>query len=101
VLFTPVELPLEVAEPVKTADEPVVLELKRAPIMAVMPTGEEVQVAQVVTPPPVETQVAMAPPVAPEPMLPATASTLPLVGLLGLLALGGAFAVRAASRRLL
>jgi len=48
----------------------VVVELKRAPIMAVKPTGEEVQLAEVVTLPPVETEVAMAP------ALPATASTL-------------------------
>jgi len=54
----------------------------------------------VVTPPPAETQVAMAPaPTAPEMTLPATSSTLPLIGLLGLLALGGAFAVRAVTKR--
>jgi len=96
VLFTPVEIPLEVAEPIKSADEPVVVELKRAPIMAIKPTGEEVELAQVVTPPPAETQVAAAP----EKSLPDTASTLPLIGLFGLLALGGAFAVRAGARRL-
>ena len=33
---------------------PVVVELKRAPIMAVQPTGEEVQLAAVVTPPPAD-----------------------------------------------
>jgi len=97
VLFTPVEIPLEVAEPIKSSEEPVVVELKRAPIMAVQPTGEEVQLTQVVTPPPpAETQVAMVQ----EQTLPATASPLPLIALFGLLALGGAFAVRAASRRL-
>jgi len=107
VLFTPVEIPLEVAEPIKSADEPVVVELKKAPIMAIQPTGEEVQLAEVVTSPPAEEmQVASAAPPAvaeptrPEPMLPATASTLPLIGLFGLLALGGAFAVRAAAKRL-
>jgi len=102
VLFTPVEIPLEVAMPIKTADEPVVVELKQAPVMAIKPTGEEVQLAEVVTPPPpAETQVAMAQaPAAPEAMLPATASTLPLIGLFGLLALGGAFAVRAVAKRL-
>src|SRR6202795_781215 len=31
VLFTPTELPLEVAEPIKSADAPVVAELRRAP----------------------------------------------------------------------
>jgi hypothetical protein len=97
VLFTAVEIPLEVAEPIKTADAPVVVELKRAPIMAIQPTGEEVQLAQVVTPPPAPTEMAMAAPM--EKALPATASSLPLIGLLGLLALGGAFALRVAERR--
>src|SRR5690348_3837038 len=41
VLFTPVDVPLEVASPVKTADEPVVVTLKSAPIRAFQPTGEE------------------------------------------------------------
>lgn len=112
VLFTPVEIPLEVAEPIKSAEAPVVAELKRAPIMAVTPAGEEVQLAQVVTPPPAEeTQVATAPSqteaTAPTPAatpaertLPDTASRLPMIALFGLLALGGAFAVRAAANRL-
>src|SRR5947207_8214146 len=72
VLFTPVELPLEVVEPVKLADTSVLTELKRAPIMAIKPTGEEVQLAEVVTPPPAQTEVAAAP--AAEPTLPSTAS---------------------------
>jgi hypothetical protein len=38
-------LPVEVAEPITTADAPVVLQLKQAPIMAIQPTGEEVQLA--------------------------------------------------------
>ena len=102
VLFTPAEFPLEVAEPIKSAGEPVITELKRTPVMAVRPTGEEVQLAQVVTPPPpAETQVATAPsPTVPETTLPATASTLSLVGLFGLMALGGAFAIRAVANRL-
>src|SRR5438105_6993639 len=50
VLFTSVDIPLEVTTPIKSADEQVVVELKRAPILAVKPTGEEVQLAQVVTP---------------------------------------------------
>ena len=102
VLFTPIEIPLEVAMPIKSANEPVVLELKQAPVMAIQPSGEEVQLAEVVTPPPAEAQeVATAKaPAAPEPMLPATASTLPLIGLFGLLALGGAFAVRTFAKRL-
>ncbi len=105
VLYTPVELPLEVAEPIKSADAPVVAELRRAPVMAIKPTGEEVQLAEVVTPPPVaEMQAAAAPAPAAMPSeehaLPATASNVPLIGLVGLLALGGAFAVRSIARRL-
>jgi hypothetical protein len=96
VLFTPAELPLEVSEPIKSATVPVVVELKRAPIMAIKPTGEEVQLAEVVTAPPAETSADAAP----APALPATASSLPLIGLLGLMALGGAFAIRSFATRL-
>jgi len=98
VLFTAVEIPLEVeaAEPIKTADAPVVAELKRAPIMAIKPTGEEVQLTAVVTAPPAMTEVASAQP----DKLPATASPLPLIGLLGLMTLFGALAARTAARRL-
>lgn len=100
VLFTPADLPHEVAEPIKSAAEPVVAELKQAPILAVKPTGEEVQMAEVVSPPPVE--VAATPPPATEtqPMLPDTSSRLPLIGLFGLLAVVGGFAIRTAARRL-
>jgi len=90
VLFTPAALPLEVEEPVKLAEEPVVASLKQAPVMAVKPTGEEVELAQVVTPPPIE----MA-----SNTLPKTASSLPLIGLLGLLALGGSWALRRLQKR--
>lgn len=99
ILFTPVELPVEVAEPAKLADAPVLMQLRQAPIMAIKPTGEEVQLVEVVTPPPAaaETQVAGAP--AAE-TLPATSGTLPMIGLLGLIALCGAFAIRVVSLRL-
>jgi hypothetical protein len=92
VLFTPAELPVEVVEPIKTADAPVVVEMTRAPIMAIQPTGEEVALADVVTAPPAVAEVATA--------LPRTASSLPLIGLLGLMALLAAFATRMAARRL-
>jgi hypothetical protein len=93
VLFTAVELPVEVPEPIKTADEPVVAQLKQAPVMAIQPTGEEVELAQVVAPLPADELVAAN-------TLPATASTLPLIALFGLLALGGAFVLRQAQRRI-
>ena len=94
VLFTELKIALEVTEPIESANAPVVVAMKQAPIMAVKPSGEEVQLADVVTLPPVETEVAMAP------ALPATASTLPLMFLFGLLALGAAFAVRGVAHRL-
>ncbi|MEO8028049.1 MAG: hypothetical protein ABI823_16310 [Bryobacteraceae bacterium] len=102
VLYTEVELPLEVKAPIRSAAEPVVVELQRAPIMAAKPTGEEVQLAEVVEAPPAEVEVAEAPAPAPreaqEPALPATASQLPLIAVFGLMTLGAAFAVRAATR---
>jgi hypothetical protein len=55
VLFTVVDIPVEVAAPIKSADEPVVVQLKQAPVMA---TGDEVQVADVVSPPAVQVEVA-------------------------------------------
>ena len=98
VLFTPVELPLEVTEPIKSADEPVVAELKRAPVMAIRPTGEEVEMVAVVTPPPATELEPVE--LAAMTTLPQTAGPLPLIALFGLLALGGAFVVRSAARRL-
>jgi hypothetical protein len=88
-----------VAEPIKSADAPVVLELKRAPIMAIKPTGEEVQLAEVVTPPPAQPQTEVAS--VHEKTLPATASPLPLMALLGLLAVGGAWTLRLVQNRVL
>jgi hypothetical protein len=100
VLYTPVDLPVEVAEPIKSADEAVVEELKRAPIMAIKPTGEELQLAEVVTPPPAETEVAAVAVGDADRALPSTASPLPLIALFGLLALGGFMALRGAEKRL-
>ena len=81
-----------------TAQAPAVIELKRAPIMAINPAGEEVQLAQVVTPPPAA-ELQETEEVVPA-TLPATASPLPFIGLLGLVSLGAGFAARAARRRL-
>jgi hypothetical protein len=96
VLYTEVEIPLEVAQPIKTADEPVVVQLKQVPVKAIQPTGEEVELAQVVTPPP-----AVQAEVADTRSLPKTASPLPLIALFGLVFLGGALTLRFAERRVL
>jgi LPXTG-motif cell wall-anchored protein len=75
---------LEVAKP---AEPEIVAELKQASVVAVKPTGEEIEIAQVVqSPPPAEIAVIPAAP-AREPLpvtLPETASELPLIGLIGL-----------------
>jgi hypothetical protein len=98
VLYTEVEVPVEVAQPIKTADEPVVVQLKQAPVRAIQPTGEEVELAQVVTPPPaVQAQAE----VVETRSLPKTASPLPLIALFGLVFLGGALTLRFAERRVL
>ena len=101
ILFTTVEIPVEVAEPVQSAYAPLVLQLKTVPLMAVKPTGQEVQVAEVVTPPPAvaATPAPTTPAPAPVETLPATASTLPLMALFGLLALGAAWSLRLARKR--
>lgn len=92
VLAIPSDLESVLVAPTATVDEKPALVLKEAPITAVKSTGEEVEVAQVITTPPVKTTQ--------EPAmdtddssrnvrsLPQTASTVPLFGLIGLLSLG-------------
>jgi hypothetical protein len=99
VLFTAVDMPLEFTEGILSVDAPVVANLKKAPIMAVQPTGEEVQVAEVVTPPPAKVTAAEPAPVEPEAALPHTASPMPLIGLVGLIALAGALAMNRIGKR--
>jgi hypothetical protein len=97
VLFTPADIAPEVTVAIKTPAEPVVVELERAPVMAIQPTGEEVEIAQVVTPPPA-TLLAQNDPA---PTLPATGSSLPLVALFGMLALAGALTLGLIQKRAL
>jgi hypothetical protein len=73
----PNELAANTTKPAPTMQEPHVVELKQAPLKAQKPTEEEVEIAEVF--------VAQAPSL-PE-SLPTTASSLPLVGLLGVLSL--------------
>jgi LPXTG-motif cell wall-anchored protein len=87
VLFTEAEIVPEVTVAIKTPKEPVVVQLERAPVKAIQPTGEEVQIAQVITPVPAAEFVAQNDAPA---TLPATGSSLPLIALFGMLALAGA-----------
>ena len=95
VLATPIELN---AAPVEA--------LKTAPIVAVDPKGEPVELAQLVEPPPAPTvEAAAAPAPAAEPVvvaaaeLPKTASSLPLIALIGLLTLGAGIGLSLLSKR--
>ncbi len=89
VLEMPASVNVEAAKP---AEPQVIAELEQTPVTAVKPSGEEVEIAQAVTPPPAaETLVAQS---APAPELPKTASPLPLIAILGLLALGGGLTLR-------
>jgi hypothetical protein len=101
-----VELAKETNEPVlatsiELATAPVE-SLNTAPVEAIDPKGEPVEMAQVVEAPPVAAEPA---PAAAEPKivasneLPKTASSLPLIGLLGLLSLAAGFGLKLASKR--
>jgi hypothetical protein len=97
VLAMPAELAPSLTQPVKSVEEPLVVALKEAPVTAVKPTGDEVEIAEVVELPPMQTASAAKPEVAKR--LPNTASPLPLVGLIGLLSLGASFALSALRKR--
>ena len=96
-----VELAKETNEPVLTtpielASAPIEA-LKTAPVEAIDPKGERLELTQVVEPPPV---VAAEPvTVATAETLPKTASPLPLIGLIALLTIGVGFALSAFSKR--
>ena len=86
VLAMPTELADTTTQPITAVDEPVVATLEQAPVEAVQPSGEVVAANDVLAPAavdPVSTVQTEEPPQT----LPQTASSLPLVGLIGLLAL--------------
>ena len=94
VLATTIDLKEEAEKPEEAA---VVAQLVEAPIIAVKPSGEEVAVAEVVQAPPAAETVAET--LVAENKLPETASSLPLIGMFGLLALGAALALRSVEKR--
>jgi hypothetical protein len=70
-------------------------QIKQATVKAVTPSGEEIEIAEVVL-----SEPAVTPQEAAAPSLPKTASSLPLFGLLGLLSLAAGLGLRAAARGL-
>jgi hypothetical protein len=98
VFAMPSELESNITQPATATTDTPVIALKEAPLTAIKPTGEEVEVAQVVTPPP-PTEADVAAPL-PSDRLPQTASSLPLAGLIGLLSLCAGFALAAIPKRI-
>ncbi|MEO5923681.1 MAG: LPXTG cell wall anchor domain-containing protein [Bryobacteraceae bacterium] len=93
-----------------TPDAPeVIAQLEKVPLIAVRPTGEEVEIAQVVqTAPRAATATPAQQPAATaqsfqvpadDVRLPDTGSSVPLIALVGLLSLGGAFSLLAVRKR--
>lgn len=80
----PDEMAANTTQPAQSTQEPAAVAMQQAPVKAVQATGEEVEIAEVF----VETQTD----------LPQTGSSLPLVGLIGLLALATGALLRNVSR---
>jgi len=98
VLAMPTELAANLVVPAKSADEPEVIALKEAPIEAVKPSGEVVEMNEVVEPPPVEMAAVQS--TESDESLPKTASPLPLLGLIGFLSIAAGLGLSGISKRL-
>jgi len=92
----PTELTADTTNPDATMSGPEVVALNMAPLKAEEPDGREVELAEVFVIAPSSASPSHAE--LPE-QLPATATSLPLVGLLGLLSLGTAVTLRVAAAR--
>ncbi len=119
IIAMPDQLEAVIIKPATSVNDEPFIALRAAPLTAVKPTGEEVEVAQVTEPSPATTTPA--PSTAPMPessaaampaqrkartgtwdrsdRLPQTASSIPLLGLLGLLAIGVGLALSALPKR--
>ncbi len=106
VLVALADVPVEVAKPEEPA---IIAQLTLAPVKAVQPTGEVVELAQVVQTTPPATRVTAAPAPAQAPAqtptlvaetLPDTASSIPLILVFAVLALAGGFIVRTLTKEL-
>jgi LPXTG-motif cell wall-anchored protein len=90
----PTELAANTTKPAAKVNEPHVMEMRQAPLKAQKPTEEEADISEVF--------IAQASPIN-QPQLPAelphTGSSLPLIGLVGLLSLGAALGMRFAAAR--
>jgi hypothetical protein len=83
IIFVPEEVAPFIIAPIRAATEPPVIALREAPLKVVTPAGEEVEIAEVVEPPPVQTA-----------SLPKTAGDMPLLALMGFLCLSVGISLR-------
>lgn len=91
------QLAKQVSRPVLSMPEPQptdTAQIKQTPVKAVSPSGEEIEIAEII-----ESQPVVVPTEAPS-SLPKTGSSLPLLSLVGLLSLGAAGVLREAARRM-
>jgi hypothetical protein len=84
IIYIPDAVAPEIIAPVTTVNEAPVIALEEAPLRAIQPTGKETAVIEVAVPPPMR-----------EATLPKTASSLPLLVLIGLLSLSVGSLLRA------
>jgi hypothetical protein len=90
-----VQLAQQTSQPVLSVrEEPKPEEVEQTPVAAVTPSGEEVEITEVIA----TAQVVPAPVLASQ-ALPQTGSMLPLVALLGMLCLVGGFGLRSAQQK--
>jgi hypothetical protein len=85
ILVMPTELAPQITASTDSSDDTPVMALRHAEITAVRPTGEDIEMSEILAPPPQQ--------------LPKTATRLPLVALLGLLSLGAGTAIWSFSKR--
>src|ERR1051326_2816323 len=84
VLYIPDEIAPNYVAPIATPADPPAIALKTAPIKAIRPSGETVELTEVILPPPVQSAG-----------LPKTASDLPLLAMIGFLMVGLSVSIRA------
>ncbi len=98
----PANLEANTKMPAKTAKAAQVVALKKAPVKAQQPTGEEVEIAEVFQTPPqlLAQNTAPAAPAQPPSKLPPTGSALPLIALIGVILASAGFVLRFAARKL-
>jgi hypothetical protein len=92
VLSMPNEMASNLTKPAKAVTEPSVVALKNAPVKAVKPSGETVEMAEVIAPKPMPSTHAG--------HMPKTASLLPLWGLVGIFFLAAGLIVGGIAKRM-